>query len=185
MVCSSLLSRISWLTFRFEINTKFLHQSTIFVENIAFGKVSSQSSVLGMDDFVLESSLGNDGNRNGFWSACSITTNSENPWWQANLGRKAQIGKVIVVGRTDATPNALNLFQISVGDDGSNGGKNNPKCVLDGNLQGGKPKHFRCSHSFVGSYVSLFVNEKKNLELCELEVYEGKKRKDSKNHAYF
>eukprot|EP00795_Rhopilema_esculentum_P005336 gene5336-507_t len=142
-------------------------------ENIAFGKVSSQSSDLGKDGLVLKSSLGNDGNRNGFWSACSLTTNSENPWWQANLGRKAQVGKVIVVGRTDAKQTNLNPFQISVGEDGSNGGRNNPKCVSDGILQGGKPKHFSCSHSLVGRYVSLFVNAIKSLQLCELEVYEG------------
>ena len=65
----------------------------------------------------------------------------------------------------------INPFDVSVGNNRSNGGRNNALCVKDGTLASGKVKKFDCPRLLLGRYVTVFLNRREQLQVCELEVY--------------
>jgi F5/8 type C domain/PEP-CTERM motif len=74
------------------------------------GAVASQSS----DWSGTPASRANDGNRNGNWSANSVShTNHElNAWWQSSFASASVIDEVLVFNRTDGLENRINPFSV-------------------------------------------------------------------------
>ncbi|XP_065062575.1 fucolectin-4-like [Rhopilema esculentum] len=142
------------------------------VENLAYKKPSSHSSTATINRITLVASLGNDGDRNGAWQLCSITKADIVPWWQVDLTRQAAVKSVQIKNGATFGQQKINPFDISVGDDRSNGGRNNALCVKDGRLASGELKKFDCPQVLMGRYVSIFLNRQEYLQVCEVEVYE-------------
>ncbi|XP_065071482.1 uncharacterized protein LOC135696117 isoform X2 [Rhopilema esculentum] len=144
----------------------------VYEGNIAYKKPSSQSSTSTIESIPLVARFANDGNRTGDWQGCSITKADVTPWWQVDLTRQAAVASVQI--RSGATWGQLkiNPFDVSVGDDSSNGGRNNALCVKEGRLASGELKKFDCPQVLMGRYVSVYLNRKEFLQVCEVEVYE-------------
>ena len=66
----------------------------------------------------------------------------------------------------------INPFNIAVGNDGSNGSVNNPKCVDSGSVLSGEIKRFDCPTVMQGRYVTVYITRAVYLQVFELEVYE-------------
>ena len=137
------------------------------MQNIALGKTSSQSSTL----MHYLPTYANDGNRNGDYRTCAITTDSPTPsWWQVDLGDVAIIERIAV--KTSEPPQAcINPFDIRVGNDTSNGGINNPFCATSATLPPKEMKMFTSPTTMMGRYVSIHLNTTQFLVVCEVEVY--------------
>ena len=144
-------------------------------ENIAYKKPTSHSSTSTIRGVILVDSFGNDGDRTGEWQRCSITEFDIVPWWQVDLTRQAGVTSVRIKNAASWDPHRINPFDVSVGDDNSNGGRNNALCVKDGRLASGELKKFNCPSLLLGRYVTVFLNRQEHLQVCELEVYEGMK----------
>ncbi|XP_065054493.1 fucolectin-4-like [Rhopilema esculentum] len=147
-------------------------QFSFYEGNIAYKKPSSQSSTSTIESIPLVARFANDGNRTGVWQGCSITQADVTPWWQVDLTRQAAVASVQI--RSGATWGQLkiNPFDVSVGDDSSNGGRNNALCVKDGKLASGELRKFDCPQVLTGRYVSVYLNREEHLQVCEVEVYE-------------
>ncbi|XP_065071507.1 uncharacterized protein LOC135696142 isoform X2 [Rhopilema esculentum] len=141
-------------------------------ENLAYKKPSSHSSTSIIQGITLVASFGNDGNRTGDVFSCSITKRDRAPWWQVDLTRQAAVASVRIRSGTAWGQLKINPFDVSVGDDSSNGGRNNALCVKDGTLEIGELKKFDCPQVLMGRYVSIFLNRQEYLQVCEVEVYE-------------
>ncbi|XP_065071781.1 uncharacterized protein LOC135696328 isoform X2 [Rhopilema esculentum] len=141
--------------------------------NIAYKKPSSHSSTSTIQEIPLVASFGNDGDRTGEWQRCSITLNDILPWWQVDLARQAAVTFIRIKNGATWGTDRINPFDVSVGDDKSNGGRNNTLCVKDGTLASGQTKRFICPSLLLGRYVTVFLNRQEILQVCELEVYEG------------
>ena len=96
------------------------------------------------------------------------------PWWQVDLTRQAAVTSLRIKNAETWDPHRINPFNVSVGDDKSNGGRSNALCVKDGTLAGGELRKFDCPQVMMGRYVSIFLNRQEYLQVCEVEVYEGK-----------
>ena len=92
-----------------------------------------------------------------------------------DLTRQAAVTSVRIKNAATWAPHRINPFDISVGDDRSNSGKNNALCAKDGRLASGELKKFDCPRLLLGRYVTVFLNREEILQVCELEVYEGMK----------
>ena len=79
---------------------------------------------------------------------------------------------VIIRSGSTCGQSKINPFYIAVGNDGSNGGVNNPKCVDSGSVLSGEIKRFDCPTVMQGRYVTVYITRADNLQVCELEVYE-------------
>eukprot|EP00795_Rhopilema_esculentum_P005469 gene5469-biopygen456 len=145
------------------------------LENIAYKKPSSHSSTATIFGIPLVASYGNDGYPTWDWERCSVTELNYSPWWQVDLTRQAAVTFVRIKNAAAWDPERINPFDVSVGDDSSNGGRNNALCVKDGTLDRGELKKFDCPQILMGRYVSIFLNRQEHLQVCELEVYEGMK----------
>ena len=143
-----------------------------FSENIAYQKPSHQSSLHSYSGIDFIASFGNDGNRDGEYQVCAWTKADQTPWWKVDLGRKAAVKFVIIRSGSTVLQTQINPFYIAVGNDASNGGVNNPKCVDSGSVLSGEIKRFDCPTVMQGRYVTVFLTRAVNLQLCELEVYE-------------
>ncbi|XP_065061757.1 fucolectin-1-like [Rhopilema esculentum] len=141
-------------------------------ENIAYKKPSSKSSAYTFGGIHLVASFGNDGDRGGDWERCSITNSDMAPWWQVDLTRQAAVTSIQIRSGVTWEPEKINPFDVSVGDDSSNGGRNNALCVESGTLASGELKKFDCPRLLFGRYVTVFLNRQEYLQVCELEVYE-------------
>eukprot|EP00795_Rhopilema_esculentum_P005468 gene5468-biopygen455 len=141
-------------------------------ENIAYKKPSLQSSTSIIYQIPLVASYGNDGYPTWDWERCSVTELNYSPWWQVDLTRQAAVTFVRIKNAAAWDPERINPFDVSVGDDSSNGGQNNALCVKDGILDRGELKKFDCPQILMGRYVSIFLNRQEYLQVCELEVYE-------------
>ncbi|XP_065052173.1 fucolectin-1-like [Rhopilema esculentum] len=141
-------------------------------ENLAYKKPSSHSSTHTANGITFVASFGNDGDRTGEWQRCSFTQYDIVPWWQVDLTRQAAITSVRIRSGTTWGQLKINPFDVSVGDDSSNGGRNNALCVKNGNLASGELKKFDCPQVLMGRYVSVYLNRFEYLQVCELEVYE-------------
>ncbi|XP_065052423.1 uncharacterized protein LOC135681747 isoform X1 [Rhopilema esculentum] len=140
-------------------------------ENLAYKKPSSHSSTSIIQGITLVASFGNDGDRNGDYQRCSVTKADVTPWWQVDLTRQAAVTSVQIKSGATWGQLKINPFDISVGDDRSSGGRNNALCVKDGRLASGELKKFDCSKILTGRYVSVYLNRREYLQVCE--VYEG------------
>ncbi|XP_065051833.1 transmembrane cell adhesion receptor mua-3-like isoform X9 [Rhopilema esculentum] len=157
------------------LQTQCINKAGMFIctANMAYKKPSKKSSqhiVFGID---LVSEFGNDGNRNGAWEVCAFTATSPPPWWQVDLVNRVHIGMVIIRSGTTFGQWKINPFSISVGDDETNGGRSNPLCVSDQTVVSGEVKEMHCGQPLLGRYVSVFIDREENLQVCELEVYQG------------
>jgi len=93
----------------------YLKDYTIPV-GIAVDGVATQSETT-TPQWYVEASVAIDGNTNGHWSGGngSVThTSGENPWWQVDLGSDKKIGEIIIHNRTDANPQNLSNFTVTV-----------------------------------------------------------------------
>ncbi|XP_065051844.1 uncharacterized protein LOC135681343 [Rhopilema esculentum] len=147
----------------------------VYEANMAYKKPSQQSSLHIFGGINLVSEFGNDGNRNGEWQVCAITTTSPPPWWQVDLINRVHVGTVIIRSGTTFGQLKINPFSISVGDDETNGGRSNPLCVSNQNVVSGEVKEMHCGQPLLGRYVSVFIDREQNLQVCELEVYQANK----------
>ncbi|XP_065065429.1 fucolectin-1-like [Rhopilema esculentum] len=94
------------------------------------------------------------------------------PWWQVDLTRQAAVTSVRIKNAATWGTDRINPFNVSVGDDKTNGGQNNALCVKDGTLVSGELRKFDCPQVLMGRYVSIFLNRQELLQVCEVEVYE-------------
>ena len=125
------------------------------------------------NESILPAKLGNDGNRDGDWKVCAITDIFPTPpWWKVDLERIASVRYVIIRSGSNWGQLKINPFYILVGNDGSNGGVNNPKCVDSGTVLSGEIKRFDCPTVMQGRYVTVHITQDQCLQVCELEVYE-------------
>ncbi|XP_065051798.1 uncharacterized protein LOC135681285 isoform X5 [Rhopilema esculentum] len=147
----------------------------VYEVNMAYKKPSQQSSLHIYSGINLVSEFGNDGNRDGDWSVCAVTTTYPQPWWQVDLVNRVHVGTVIIRSGTTWGQTKINPFSISVGNDSTNGGRLNPLCVSNQNVESGKMKEMHCGQPLLGRYVSVFIDRGENLQVCELEVYQANK----------
>ncbi|XP_065052519.1 fucolectin-1-like [Rhopilema esculentum] len=174
--CNSNASCINaYGSFSCQCNPGFVGNGTMCTENIAYKKPSLQSSTSIIYQIPLVASYGNDGYPTWDWERCSVTELNYSPWWQVDLTRQAAVTFVRIKNAAAWDPERINPFDVSVGDDSSNGGQNNALCVKDGILDRGELKKFDCPQILMGRYVSIFLNRQEYLQVCELEVYEGMK----------
>ncbi|XP_065051816.1 uncharacterized protein LOC135681285 isoform X7 [Rhopilema esculentum] len=173
------------------LGTQCINKAGMFIctVNMAYKKPSQQSSIDHDGGIDLVSEFGNDGNRNGAWQVCAITLDSK-PWWQVDLVNRVNVGMVIIRSGTTWEQLKINPFSISVGDDSTDGGRLNPLCVSNQNVESGKMKEMHCGQPLLGRYVSVFIDRKEQLQVCELEVYEAnmaykKPSKKSSQHIVF
>ncbi|XP_065051740.1 uncharacterized protein LOC135681285 isoform X1 [Rhopilema esculentum] len=162
----------------------------VYEVNMAYKKPSQQSSLHIYSGINLVSEFGNDGNRDGDWSVCAVTTTYPQPWWQVDLVNRVHVGTVIIRSGTTWGQTKINPFSISVGNDSTNGGRLNPLCVSNQNVESGKMKEMHCGQPLLGRYVSVFIDRGENLQVCELEVYQAnmaykKPSKKSSQHIVF
>ncbi|XP_065054516.1 fucolectin-1-like [Rhopilema esculentum] len=146
---------------------------SLTADNLAYKRPSSHSSTLSIQDIPLVASFGNDGDRTGAWQRCSITKKDIVPWWQVDLTRQAAVTSLRIQNAATWDPHRINPFDVSVGDNKSNGGRNNTLCVKDGTLPSGELRKFDCPQVLMGRYVSIFLNRQEYLQVCEVEVYEA------------
>ena len=143
------------------------------LENIAYQKPSLHSSLHSKFGYTLYASFGNDGNRDGNWELCAWTKNSPTPsWWRVDLEREASVKYIIIRSGSTFDQLKINPFNIAVGNDGSDGGVNNPKCVDSGSVLSGEIKRFDCPTVMQGRYMTVYATRAVFLQVCELEVYE-------------
>eukprot|EP00112_Aurelia_sp_Birch-Aquarium-sp1_P012224 Seg257.3 transcript_id=Seg257.3/GoldUCD/mRNA.D3Y31 product=Fucolectin-3 protein_id=Seg257.3/GoldUCD/D3Y31 len=143
-------------------------------QNLALSRTASQSSTYHQwSGFAHVASLANNGDRDGdsYKDKCAITEYRKNPWWRVDLGGRARVFRVTIQGGTNWKVNAINPFEIHVGDDNSNGGINNRPCVSSATLLSGQMKAFICPTGMKGRYVSIHLKRREYLQLCEVEVY--------------
>ena len=134
---------------------------------------SMQSSLIIYAGITLAAHFGNDGNKDGNWDVCAWTKNSPTPsWWKVDLGNIASVRYIIIRSGSTFDQLTINPFNIAVGNDESNGGVNNPKCVDSGSVLSGEIKRFDCPTIMQGRYVTVYVTRAIHLQVCELEVYE-------------
>ncbi|XP_065072025.1 uncharacterized protein LOC135696532 [Rhopilema esculentum] len=171
--CNSNASCINaYGSFSCQCNPGFVGNGTMCTENIAYKKPSSHSSTSTIERILLVASFGNDGNRTGEWQGCSITAEDLEPWWQVDLTRQAAVTSIRIKNAATWGQEKINPFDVSVGDDSSNGGQNNALCVKDGTLVSGELRKFDCPRLLLGRYVTVFLKRQQFLQVCELEVYE-------------
>ena len=90
-------------------------EKTILFNNLARGKVATQSSTLAAQ---ASADKANDGNVDGVYANLSVShTNSEaNAWWEVDLGASHALGAVRLWNRTDCCADRLTNFYLLVSD---------------------------------------------------------------------
>jgi hypothetical protein len=85
-------------------------------ENLALGKLATQSSTADNDQAV--AGLAVDGNTSGIFAEHSIshTNREQNPWWEVDLGRVFEIQEVRVWNRSDGVEDRLKNVRITLED---------------------------------------------------------------------
>eukprot|EP00112_Aurelia_sp_Birch-Aquarium-sp1_P016560 Seg377.4 transcript_id=Seg377.4/GoldUCD/mRNA.D3Y31 product=Fucolectin-1 protein_id=Seg377.4/GoldUCD/D3Y31 len=140
--------------------------------NIALGKKASQSSVhdyQGKGPFFAK--FGNDGDKSGEYYKCAFTLHDVNPWWKVDLTKSALVLTVAVKSSETFKPTQINPFDIRVGAEEKDGGRTNPHCAKGVTLPVGEMVHFKCPKFTYGRFVSILLNKKEYLIVCEAEVY--------------
>eukprot|EP00112_Aurelia_sp_Birch-Aquarium-sp1_P023963 Seg735.1 transcript_id=Seg735.1/GoldUCD/mRNA.D3Y31 product=Fucolectin-4 protein_id=Seg735.1/GoldUCD/D3Y31 len=88
------------------------------------------------------------------------------PWWQVDLGKRATVSSVSLLSN-DAK--YINPFDVTIGDDGNDGGINNPICISNGTVTVTVITNIKFPAPMQGRYVA--IHRTRSLSLCELEVY--------------
>ena len=86
-----------------------------FEENLAYQKITSQSSTLNDKGASFLAVDGDSNTHLNGWS-CAHTRNEKQPWWRVDLGNVELVNEVYVVNRGDCCGNRLNPFEIRVGE---------------------------------------------------------------------
>ena len=79
--------------------------------------------------------------------------------------------RVAVRSGTPLQPVDTNSFEIYVGDDNSNGGKNNYLCTAPTNVPSDQMMEIICLSGTQGRYISVHLKKLAALVLYEVEVY--------------
>ena len=143
------------------------------VSNVAVGKSSIQ-----VNNLISTSTAdkANDGNTDGSFTAGSVTATKDtnNAWWQVNLGSSFDIARIMVWNRTDAAPERLQDFNVIVSSDPFD------SFVLSDTLNqvgvtsyhvsgiGGSPTEIAVGRA--GQYVRIQLNGSNFLSLAEVQV---------------
>ncbi|XP_065052727.1 fucolectin-1-like [Rhopilema esculentum] len=160
------------MNFKPSFNILYTTILLLTAENLAYKKPSLHSSSRTANGITFVASFGNDGNRTGDYQRCSITKADVTPWWQVDLTRQAAVTSVRIKNGATWGSDKINPFDVSVGDDKTNGGRNNALCVKVGTLARGELRKFDCPQVLMGRYVSVYLNRLEYLQVCEVEVYE-------------
>ena len=137
--------------------------------NVALRKPAEQAGIHHYE-LDLVPSFGNDGDRDNPWSKCAITKKLINSFWLVDLGTPYLVHSVAVSSSKDWGKTHINPFEIRVGYNKADGGKNNPLCAPNLHVKDGKMKTFECKNKF-GRYVSVSKDQKQHVPYCEVEVY--------------
>ncbi|XP_032242798.1 fucolectin [Nematostella vectensis] len=136
--------------------------------NVALHKPASQSSI----SWYGSAGRAVDGSRNGkyFDGSCSHTNVQFNPWWRVDLRRSFLVRRVFVMNRQDCCGNALNNFEVRVGD--STYSMSDPTCGTSYSIPQGQGLTITCRPPLRGRYVTIMLHgQDRVLTLCEVEVY--------------
>eukprot|EP00301_Raphidiophrys_heterophryoidea_P026860 c9361_g1_i1.p1 GENE.c9361_g1_i1~~c9361_g1_i1.p1 ORF type:complete len:593 (-),score=129.27 c9361_g1_i1:280-2019(-) len=123
----------------------------------------------------------NDGNTNtDFSDGSCILTNStstspalatEVPWWRVDLGKMVAVKFVRITARGDCCPDALNGFEIRIGNDLTDDGNQNALCGSTHFLSQGTTQDFGCG-LMNGRYINVHRTDTSSpLTLCEVMVF--------------
>lgn len=133
--------------------------------NIAKGKRARQHSTSGTG----KASNATDGNTDGNWRSGSVThtDNTNNPWWEVDLGSNYDITKIMIHNRSDCCKERLHDFSILVSENsfsGNSGGKTFASHVQ----YGFGIRTFRGNAR--GRFVRIFKHGSGILSLAEVEI---------------
>ncbi|XP_078542240.1 fucolectin-like [Lissotriton helveticus] len=123
-------------------------------------------------------SLAIDGNTDDVFdhSSCTHTEKQIGPWWRLDLRKTYKISAIKVFNRKDCCPKRLLSAEVRVGDSPN---LDNPICGVFSEANIYKPAIF-CCNGMEGQYIHIHIpSEVEFLTLCEVEVYEEKKKKTS------
>ena len=97
------------------MNSIIEQPSCFFEENLAYQKITSQSST---NNDKGASNHAVDGDSNTRWTdgSCAHTLDEKQPWWRVDLGNVELVNEVYVVNRGDCCGHRLNPFEIRVGE---------------------------------------------------------------------
>lgn len=133
------------------------------LSNVSLGKKAMQSSTLSGAD----ASRAVDGNTDGNFVSGSVTLTAEsnNPWWQVDLGGNYNIDHIKVYNRTDNYSDRLNNYDISI--------LNNSNQVVWSSNNNSYPDSVSVvdTDGQVGRYVKINLNNRNFLSLAEVEVF--------------
>ncbi|CAJ0936205.1 unnamed protein product [Ranitomeya imitator] len=139
--------------------------------NVALQGIATQSST---NSYFGYAQNANDGSlaANYLRSQCSYTKSERDPWWMVDLKAPHKIMSVAVTNRVlECCRERIFGAEIRIGNDRSNGGKQNPRCGVISSIESGETLSFSCQ-GMVGQYVTVTIPEREeNLVLCEVQVY--------------
>lgn len=114
-----------------------------------------------------------DGNTSGNFGTdktCTHTKKETNPWWYVDLGKAAEVAKVVVYNRSDCCQDRLNDLQVRVGDFKDAEVVKNAKCGGRTSALSGSA-NINCDKQ-VGRYVSVDLEKSDAyLTICEVKVF--------------
>jgi hypothetical protein len=139
--------------------------------NLALGQPSTQSN----GNFL---QAANDGNRNtNYWGrSCYLSYTTNNPYYTLDLGHVRKVWKVRLWNRGDCSgcSNGLDNFEIRFG--WSSTGTSNPVCYNGNPTRYSVAKHQSvdvvCNANRLGRYVTVIEYGRRQLGICEIEVYD-------------
>ena len=113
-----------------------------------------------------------DGNDSGQLSAsiCTHTKSEDKPWWRVDLRSPTLITQLVIFNRADCCRERLHSFTIRIGDSLANNGNANPLCGGVQSMKTDLVKTFRCPNPVVGRYVTIQLQDRNYLTLCEVVV---------------
>ncbi|XP_073501180.1 uncharacterized protein [Phyllobates terribilis] len=139
--------------------------------NVALKGTATQSSTNSYLGFAQNA---NDGSlaANYLRSQCSYTKNDFEPWWMVDLKAPYKIMSVAITNRVlECCRERIFGAEIRIGNNRTNGGKQNPRCGVISSIESGETLSFSCQ-GMVGQYVSVTIPEREEyLVLCEVQVY--------------
>jgi hypothetical protein len=144
--------------------------------NVALGKATRQSSRSGSNGKG-SSERAVDGNTAGYWGAesCTMTKESENPWWEVDLGRVYDIQGINVWNRTEElVKGRLNNFYIMASEDPITANSTSQNLYVEGPQSPGVKTCLAFKKNTQARYIRIFIpGRDKRLSLAEVEVIEG------------
>ncbi|XP_065055107.1 uncharacterized protein LOC135683702 [Rhopilema esculentum] len=139
------------------------------LENIASGKVASQSSTC-YEGAASRAVDGNDQTNYDLFS-CSHTCSIAPDWWRVDFGGSAFVHSVKITNRGDCCGYRLSNFNIVVGNSIEGNGGSNTVCAASQSVPQGGTKLFPCRPRLHGRYLYIQQNKAEPLTLCEVRVF--------------